>query len=265
MKLKFQVFLFTILLLAGCDPGTRTQHRVREYSVQSVLWQQHAAEYRALSYQAFNLAKWQLDNILESRNDTDKPFAVVTDIDETVLDNSPYDGKLIETDEEYSRAGWLEWGKKAAAAPVPGSVGFFQYAEKRGVEVFYISNRYAEQKDETISNLKMSGFPFADETHVLLREDESGKEARRNGVEETHEIVMLIGDNLSDFSEVFDDQPTAVRNHLADSLESEFGKNFIVLPNPMYGDWETNGILEDNAGWTPDQKDSVRHSKIITY
>jgi 5'-nucleotidase (lipoprotein e(P4) family) len=123
-----------------------------------------------------------------------------------------------------------------------------------GVEMFSISNRSINQKKETIENLQMLGFPFADETYVLLKEDISGKESRRSIVQESHEIVLFVGDNLSDFSKVFDDQWTEVLNIRVDCLKSYFGKKFIVLPNPMYGDWETKGILEGKYNWTNFQK-----------
>lgn len=242
-----------------------TSISVREYSILTVLWQQHAAEYRALTYQAFNTAKIQLDDILDNKAEYEKPLAIVTDIDETVLNNSPYNGKLIELDEEYSKSSWLEWGKEKKAKAIPGSLRFFQYAQSKGVEVFYLSNRFSSQTSETLENLKQLGFPFSDEAHILLRTDVGGKETRRLKIKESHEILMLFGDNLSDFSEVFDDQSTIVRNHKVDSLKAYFGNKFIVLPNAMYGDWETDGIMEGKYHWKSFQKDSIRRAKIITY
>ncbi len=80
---------------------------------------------------------------------------------------------------------------------------------------------------------------------------------------ENFEVVLLLGDNLSDFSELFDGQPTEKRNTTADELREEFGRKFIVLPNPMYGDWETKGLYEGKYDWTPAQKDSLRKAKLI--
>ena len=131
--------------------------------------------------------------------------------------------------------------------------------------MFYISNRSVHQKNETIANLKRIGFPFADKAHVLLKDTISGKEPRRHLVQETHDIILLIGDNLSDFSEVFDDRSTIERNKNVDHLKAVFGKKFIVLPNSIYGDWETKGILEGKYNWTNFQKDSIRHQKIRSY
>ena len=76
----------------------------------------------------------------------------------------------------------------------------------------------------------------------MLKEDISGKEPRRQKVFETHEVFMLLGDNLSDSSRVFDGNSTEKRKRNVDSLKTKFGEKFIVLPNPIYGNKETHGI-----------------------
>ena len=276
MKKNILITLFALTLIIGCKSQiTQTEYEtprvkninssIREYSILTVLWQQHAAEYRALTYQAFNIAQIQLDNILSNKIEYKKPLAIIADIDESLLDNSPYNGKLIELDEEYSKSRWLEWGKEKKAKAIHGALDFLKYAKSKDVEVFYISSRLVEQKAETLENLQRSGFPFADADHILLRANSSGKEQRRLKVQQSHEIVLLIGDNLSDFSMVFDNQSSSKRNNRVDSLRTSFGKKFIVLPNPMYGDWETKGILEGKYDWTNFQKDSIRHRKIKSY
>lgn len=271
MKNIFFTILFVFTLFIGCKSQiTQIKQEktnsipVKEHTIQALLWQQNAAEYKALTYQAYNLAQFQLDKILAD-NDFSKPIAIVTDIDETVLDNSPYSGKQVELDENYSSSRWAEWVKKLKAEEIPGALSFFNFAKSKGVEVFYISNRSVNQTKETIENLKLKGFPFADETHVILKTSSSEKETRRNNVKKTHEIVLFLGDNLSDFSSVFENRSTAQRNKSADSLKVLFGKKYIVFPNPIYGDWETKGILEGKYNWTGLQKDSIRHKKITSY
>jgi 5'-nucleotidase (lipoprotein e(P4) family) len=238
---------------------------VREHAIQALLWQQQSAEYRALSYQAFYLARLQLDNLLATKNKTDKPIAIVTDIDETVMDNSPYSGYLINANEEYTPATWAAWVSKKSAEAVPGALEFFNYAASKDVAIFYVSNRNVQLQKETMDNLKSLGFPSVTEKHVLLKSTTSGKEPRRDEVSKTHQIELLLGDNLSDFSTVFENQSTQERNSAAERLQAEFGKKFIVLPNPMYGDWETKGIYESNYNWTTFQKDSIRRKKIKAY
>ncbi|WP_299111225.1 5'-nucleotidase, lipoprotein e(P4) family [uncultured Winogradskyella sp.] len=279
MKNNILITLFAMTLFFGCRVHELSVNQdkqkkviteninipIREYSIQSVLWQQHAAEYRALTYQAFYLAQMRLNDIIANKVDLKKPLAIVTDIDETVLNNSPYSGKQVELDEDYNTLRWTEWVKKKKAAVIPGALDFFNYAKSKSIEVFYISNRSINQKNETIDNLQIIGFPFADEAHVLLKDSLSGKQPRRLHVQETHEIVLLLGDNLSDFSDVFEERSTMERNRNVDSLKAFFGKKFIVLPNTIYGDWETKGILEGKHNWTNFQKDSIRHQKIISY
>ena len=234
---------------------------IREHSVQALLWQQNAAEYKALCHQAFNLAKIYLDKARINYNKN--PTTIITDIDETVLDNSPYNARMIRDDVNYTRATWNAWGKEETAKAVPGALAFFKYANSKGVKIFYLSNRRQEQKEETMQNLIKMGFPAVDSEHVLLRTDTGKKQARRNTILKNHHVVMLLGDNLSDFSELFDDKSTKERNNLVEKMKGNFGTKFIVLPNPMYGDWETKGIYEGSYKWTEKQKDSIRKSKLI--
>lgn len=260
-----------LLLFAGCkttepDRGAAASAAipVREHSVQAVLWQQTAAEYEALCYQAFALARLRLDERLAEPDGT-RPLAIVTDVDETLIDNSPYNANMIQTDQEYSRAGWTEWGRLRRAEAIPGAVEFLQYAAGRGVAVFYVSNRYADQLEDTQANLRALGFPEVTAGRVLLRTTTSGKEPRRQKVEATHDVILLLGDNLSDFAEEFEDLPAAERSRLVERRNAEFGNRFIVLPNPMYGDWETDGLYEGRYDWTGAQKDSLRRARLRGY
>jgi len=271
MKNKIIISLFTAFIFLGCKTQITTIKQqitrstpIKEHSIQSLLWVQNAAEYKALTYQAYNLAQLRLDQIL-TNNDSEKPIAIVTDIDETLLDNSPYSGKQIELDENYTSERWAEWVAQKKANAIPGALAFFNYAKSKNVTVFYISNRSAEQTKETIENLKAKGFPYADKTHILLKTNSSEKGTRRNIVNKTHKIVLLLGDNLSDFSSIFEYSTTNKRNKNADSLHTFFGNKYIVLPNPMYGDWETKGVYEGKYNWSNSQKDSIRHKKITSY
>jgi 5'-nucleotidase (lipoprotein e(P4) family) len=90
----------------------------------------------------------------------------------------------------------------------------------------------------TIKNLKDKKIPFADDAHVITKSTTSDKTLRREKVSETHEIVLLIGDNLGDFDEVFQRKSNSIRKNEVDALKHEFGKRFIIVPNPMYGEWE---------------------------
>lgn len=275
MKRNIFVPILLVVLIAACDTTSKTQKTAvrdsrshiptQEHAVQAVNWQQQAAEYRALCLQAYNYARLSLDAMLDTTKMDISKLAIVTDLDETVVDNSFYNAKMIEIDQPYQKSLWIEWGDRIAAPAIPGAVEFFKYAASRGVETFYVSNRYSEQLDATVKNLEILGLPFLDNDHILLRNETSGKLERREEVEETHQIIMLIGDNLSDFSHLFEKQKSERRHALVDSLAAEFGSRFIVLPNAIYGDWQTYGIYEGKFDWTDSQRDSIRHSKLKAY
>jgi len=240
------------------------EDRNNDYKLQAQVWTQNSAEYRALCYQAFNAAKINLDAIFFFEKKYDKPLAIIADVDETVLDNSPYDGKLILNNTSYNRESWVDWGNLEIAKAIPGSLDFLKYASEKNIEIFYISNRYSEQLESTVNNLKKLGFPDAKKSNVLLRNDGRSKSERRKSVFKNYEVIMLIGDNLSDFNDEFEEKLSTERIKYTDDLSSEFGTKLIVLPNPNYGDWESNGIFEGKS-LSDDQKDSIRKSKIKSY
>ncbi len=203
--------------------------------VWGALYQQRAAEYKALTLQAYNIAHQRLDAYLQQQSD--QPFAVVTDIDETILDNSPnavHDALLGKT---YSDTSWSAWTTREEADTVPGAPSFFKYAASRNVTVFYISNRSAAELAPTIANLKKYDFPYADAAHIFLKTTTSGKDERRALVTTNYNVLLYFGDNLGDYKGVFDKQSLSRRDSLVHLYAADFGNRFIVLPNPVYGEW----------------------------
>ena len=255
-------YLIVLLSILSCNqPDYKNDN---DYKIQAQVWTQNSAEYRALCYQAFNAAKMNLDALFFFEKEYDKPLAIIADVDETVLDNSPYDGKLILNNTTYNRESWVEWGNLEIAKAIPGSLEFLIYASEKNVEIFYISNRYSEQLEATVNNLKKLGFPDAKESNVLLRGDTRSKSERRKSVSDNYEVIMLIGDNLSDFNDEFEIKLYDERSDQTDKLKNEFGTKLIVLPNPNYGDWESNGLFGVKS-FDNFQKDSIRKSKIKSY
>jgi len=130
------------------------------------------------------------------------------------------------------------WVKSAQCEAIPGSIEFLNYAYRNGCDIYYISNRRLRHMEGTLKNLKDLGFPQAEESHILLKDKTSNKGIRRDQVAEDHYIVMLIGDNLIDFEDIFRHKSIEERFLSAEKFKNEFGKKFIILPNPMYGEWE---------------------------
>ncbi|MCD8740802.1 5'-nucleotidase, lipoprotein e(P4) family [Mucilaginibacter roseus] len=219
------------------------------------VWQQRAAEYKALCFQAYNSARVEVDRAVKIP--TDKPLAIVTDIDETVLDNSPYDAQRAFNNLEYDTKTWKQWTAKGIADTVAGAPSFLKYAASKGITIFYITNRDEEERAGTLKNLQRYGLPDADNAHLLLKQTSSSKESRRRQVLKTHNIIMLCGDNLADFDALYDNIPGEQnRDQVTQKLTNLFGTKYIVLPNPSYGDWE-GALYNWNYKLSPAEKDSV--------
>jgi len=227
----------------------------------TAVYQQKSAEYKALCLQAYNLAALRLN---QYSYNNEKPKAIITDIDETVLDNSAYAVHQGLIGKEYDPQSWYEWSIKSIADSVPGAPSFFKYAASKGVEIFYITNREERERETTLKNLKYFGFPNVDDAHLITKNGTSSKEIRRQQISQNHEIVMLIGDNLADFSSLFDKKSMIDRDINTNLSQREFGTKFIVIPNPNYGDWE-GALFNYNYKLTTSQKDSIFKSVLKSY
>jgi 5'-nucleotidase (lipoprotein e(P4) family) len=260
-------FLWLCLLIVitvpsgfGQTPGPEKADR--EYAVGATLWQQSSGEQRALAYQAFTLARMMVDRDLSRR--TRMKRAVIVDIDETILDNSRNEVWQIKNHRNYNSKDWTDWCNRAEAGAVPGAVEFLRYANSRGVRVFYITNRKDIEKEGTARNLKKLGFPEVTDETLLIRTDPatSSKEQRRLSVGRKYHVVLLMGDDLNDFAQVFEKSTTvASRIDAIERNKDQFGTRFILLPNPMYGHWE-DVINADMKGLTEEQKAAKRRSLL---
>jgi len=221
----------------------------------SNLYMQTAAEYRACCLQIYKCAEQQLNAILNTRPPGPLKPAVVMDLDETVLDNSVFESFLYKHNLEYTDALWQMYEQDYfnEVLLVPGAKDFIVHAERKGVTVIYISNRSETNQPSTIKALARLGINIDDINDRLLlkkKGESSDKSARRAWVAERHDVLMLVGDNLRDFSEVFAVgrlQPgdtaaysRAIEQRYArvDSAAAHWGGDWVILPNPVYGEWE---------------------------
>ena len=242
-----------------------TAKNLNDESVLSLTWVQNSAEFTALSYQAFNLAKlrWDMDK-------QEGKKAIVVDVDETIIDNSPFNAGLIGKDYGYSGETWKAWSKDKSATAMPGAVEFLNHVVKTGGEVFYITNRKSmpekkmDLKAVTMENLKALGFPQIDDKHMMLRTSTSKKQDRRDTVTGMgYKIVLLMGDNLADFDAAFDGDTMPARSKAVEENKASFGNKFIVLPNPIYGAWE--GAVYGGGKWykkSAQEKSNIRKETL---
>lgn len=207
----------------------------------AALWQHSSAEVYWIYRQAYETAATRLMwNIVElgktlGTGSERRPMAVIVDIDETVLDNSPYNLHLAKAGRVYEADTWKTWTDSAVAKPSPGALEFLHTARKAGCEVFYITNRDVRERASTLKNLNALGFPDADDAHLLLMDGASDKTERRARVRATHDVMLLVGDQLRDFDERFKDRSVDDGRNVVDALADSLSKYFILLPNPMYG------------------------------
>jgi 5'-nucleotidase (lipoprotein e(P4) family) len=265
---KISLAFITLLLLgqvcAQDSPMMSTNERQEALMKEwPVLWQQQAAEYRALCYQAFNIAAFRLGQ-LSSRQLRKGRLAIITDLDETILDNSASEARMIGLGKTYSSQSWKEWTARAAATAVPGAVAFLQAAKQKGIDIFYVSNRDTSEIAITLVNLRNLQLPDADTAHALFVSNTSSKEIRRQTVMKDFNVIMLLGDNLNDFMQVFEGKSPEQRFAETDKEKAEWGKKFIVLPNATYGEWES-AIYDYEKHLTPAQKEDKRRARLKSY
>ena len=218
----------------------------------SVLWMQAAAEYQASANQAYNVARMRLDEALADRRWTaaaeqtgsyeSLPPAIILDADETAIDNSAFEARLLRQRTTYTEESWQQWVREARAGATPGVADFLKYAKSRGVEIFFVTNRQSSTEDRTRKNLESLGFPLNTTMDTVLTRGEndwttSDKSARRAMVAQKYRVLLLIGDDFGDFTTI-DGKNREDRQALVDANRARWGRQWIILPNPMYGSWE---------------------------
>lgn len=273
LKKHLPCLSFTLLLFfVGCSSTSTLQHP----TTSATLWVQNAAEYKALTTSVYQTA---IDNLPMALEDTywtaypkqeesalrKLPPAIILDVDETVLDNSPFQARMIEQQSSFNSQQWNDWVMEAKANAVPGAVTFTQQAADQGVTIFYLTNREAEVEEGTRKNLSKLGFPLDENKDRILSNNErknwtSAKTARRAFVAKDYRIIMLFGDDLNDFipAKGISQQQ---RNDLVNENSTRWNQSWYVLPNPVYGSWE-NALYNFDDTLSPSQIDSAKKARL---
>jgi len=236
-------------------------------NLDATLWVQTAAEYEAVTRSVYVAALAELPALLadSARSATQEqggdfstlPPAVILDVDETVLDNSPYQARLLVSGDSYSSDSWADWVDERDAEAVPGALEFTTGAAALGITVFYVTNRRAPEEQATRDNLESLGFPLRSDIDVILTRGEqpdwdSPKSGRRRVVAGTHRVLMLVGDDLNDFVDVVG-LTVEGRNEVAGRYSEHWGQRWRMLPNPTYGSWE-RALFDSDYGLEPSER-----------
>ena len=255
MKARLSQFLFLFYAFASienifADEPKKNIKDIKEQNIMSVLYQQTAAERMAGSLQTFKLAKQAIDRALEDpswsalpgQNTKDKNPAIIVDVDETILDNTAYEARMILNGTSYPE-GWIRWCKESIAAEVPGAKDFLNYAASKGITIFYITNRVIELKDATKKNLSNLGIPWDQAKDTILMRGEnnwdSDKGPRRALVGDEYRVLLMVGDNLGDFVDAKENNLIASkRKNIVKDYIDYWGIKWFMLQNVAYGDWE---------------------------
>ncbi len=253
----------TLLCLISCLVSTvhADEPVTAREQLDAALWMQSATEYRALTQQVYVQATQRLAALRKSKGTASveqtalgdyasKPPAVVLDIDETVLDNLPFNTSQIKIGKSFDPATWDSWVMSAQANALPGAVDFIRKARQLNYHVIFISNRSCHangsydaqgnstdcpQQQATLKNLSTAlGYRVANNDlllrHALRGRDDRDKQARRREVAQRYRIVMLLGDDLNDFIRRSD--------YRGNRDARNWGNRWFILPNPLYGSWQ---------------------------
>lgn len=260
MSVRLPAGLLAFALLAGCAsvPAPAPVAEVpADDNLNAVAWSQTAIEHDLIYLQTYRDAQSQLlaalqDPQWDALAASDRvaplaqlPAAVVLDIDETVLDNSPYAARLVRSGKEYDEVSWQAWCREESAPALPGAVAFTRFAARHGIAVIYISNRSRDLDQATLANLRKVGLPVSGPDAFLglgtvvpgCTARGSDKSCRRQQVSRHYRVLMQLGDQFADFADL-PGQPSLRGPALAPYLPW-IGTRWFVLPNATYGAWES--------------------------
>lgn len=213
---------------------TRPTRHPRESAI-AIRYQQRSAEIRALQRQCYALATLRLNAAVDAAGGSGDGLAVVSDIDETILDNSAIMAHAMEIGAHGDVDTWKLWEREGDPHLIPGAAEFFELVDRLGVTIFYLSDRFDENKTATIATLSRLGLPQVRAEQVLLFG--LTKAQRRATILTGHHIILQLGDTLHDFDGCFAGASLDDQHRMAADSAHRFGDDWIVFPNAAHGTW----------------------------
>ena len=242
--------IYRALTLLALVSGCGRQQTPAYTQLDGTLWMQQSAEYWAITTQTYAAALQRLDEALadpqwsaalEQTGDyAQLPPAIILDVDDTVLESTTYTSRRLLAGDGYAFETWKEYIIEHGSRPVPGALEFIDYAASRGVSIFYVTNNRDDLTAAVGATLRDKGFPVeADNSNVLTRTDVRDKAPRRKLVTVGHRVLLLFGDDGNDFATDLGNGTRAERAAAARMHADRWGRSWFVLPNPMYGSWQS--------------------------
>jgi len=254
---------FAATQITASAPLEAQQKGAASIQTMSLLWMRSSAEYRALCYQGYNSAMAEIDKVLAAPKSA-KPLAIVLDCDETVVDNTKAMATAaVNGNTNYTSPWWRDTVHAGKAVAMPGATEFLQNVHKKGIDIFYVSNRYEKINfDPTIKSLRAMNFPSVDKKHVLLMNNSSNKQIRFDAIAKDYKVIVYMGDNAGDLPLDTNDKKTAARNAIIDKHKADFGTKYIVFPNPAYGSW-VSALADKYSKMSAAEKDAVDRTILL--
>ena len=265
------IILIIILYLSTYGLGLAQSETLREGSpnplLYAVAWKQTAAEYRALFHQGFNVARFHLAEAIATHKPENKPLAVITDVDDTILLSTPYWGYLVtEGKDFFDDNAWDSWIRNNSTVASPGALEFLRYCYANDVEVFYVTNR--DQGPDTFSlalnNLSTAGFPYADSEHLSVLRESSNKEAIQARLRDEYQVVLSLGDNLNDFARKYYVADVDERIERMTDDRELYGMQYVLFPNPTDGHWIRAIFGESEPAPTDENRLKFKEAAVST-
>jgi acid phosphatase len=156
---------------------------------------------------------------------------------------------MVLKDQNFELKTWDAYVNTVSSLPIPGAVEFAQYADSRGVKVFYVTNRPADEEPATRKNLERFGFPMGGDVDTTLMARErpdwgSAKGTRRAFIAKSYRILLNIGDNFGDFADE-SHSTEAERLKVMEQHKDRWGREWIMISNPAYGSFESATFNHD--------------------
>lgn len=207
----------------------------------------------------------------QNSDGTQKPFAAVFDVDETVVLNRGYEyWQAYKGSTKFNEKEWDQWARSGASyvAPVPGAVTGIRRLREADIAVVFNTNRSASTAEGAIAAIAAAGLGPAvhGETLFLSGDDAMGsrKDGRRATIAGRYCVIALAGDNLGDFADVFNDKALSVQQRRELAARGEYarlwGAGWFALPNAAYGHWQkgsVDDVFPPDARWTPETAPST--------
>ena len=228
----------------------------------AVLWMQRSVEYKAATMAAFALARIRLDQALADPNWTalipkeqagayqSLPPAVILDVDETILDNSGYQAWNDHEGHDVRSEDLERLRELGDLGGHPGRRSSSRSTRSpRASRSSTSRTAPARRKPATRKNLEKFGFPVdgAVDTVLMSRERPdwtSAKGTRRAFIAQNYRVLLNLGDNFGDFVDEYRGTE-AERLAVLEQHRARWGREWIMLPNPTYGSFESAPFKHD--------------------